>query len=97
MFYWKWKSELMEKVSLYKFTHIPLLKNGTQLKQKKKVTNNQKKKSPKFIKKIKIMFKNKSHLNKKKKQKQKQKQKKKKETQKKAKKKMSNVHWIPAQ
>ena len=85
----------MEKVSLYKFTHIPLLKNGTQLKQKKKVTNNQKKKSPKFIKKIKIMFKNKSHLNKK--NKNKNKNKKKKETQKKAKKKMSNVHWIPAQ
>ena len=43
-------------MSLNKFTHIPLLKNDVQLKQKK-VTNNQQKKeqSPKFIKKIKIM------------------------------------------
>ena len=31
----------VEKVSLYKFTHIPLLKNNSQLKQKK-VINNQK-------------------------------------------------------
>ena len=31
----------VEKVSLYKFTHIPLLKNNNQLKQKK-VINNQK-------------------------------------------------------
>ena len=39
MFGWEWKSGGMEKVSLYKFTHIPLLKNDGQLKQKK-VTNN---------------------------------------------------------
>ena len=39
----------MEKMSLNKFTHIPLLKNNAQLK--KKVTNNHKKEqSPKFIK-----------------------------------------------
>ena len=35
MFGWEWKSGGMEKVSLYKFTHIPLLKNDGQLKQKK--------------------------------------------------------------
>ena len=34
MFGWEWKSEGIEKVSLHKFTHIPLLKNDTQLKQK---------------------------------------------------------------
>ena len=34
MFGWEWKSEEMEKVSLYKFTHISLLKNNGQLKQK---------------------------------------------------------------
>ena len=39
MFGWEWKSGGKEKVSLYKFTHIPLLKNDGQLKQKK-VTNN---------------------------------------------------------
>ena len=33
-FGWKWKSGGMEKISLYKFTHIPLLKNDRQLKQK---------------------------------------------------------------
>ena len=51
MFGWEWKSGGMEKVSLYKFTHIPLLKNDGQLKQKK-VTNNhthiQKKKKKKM-------------------------------------------------
>ena len=40
------KSGGMEKMSLYKFTHIPLLKNDAQLKQK--VTSNQKTKSPKL-------------------------------------------------
>ena len=35
LFGWEWKSGEMEKVSLYKFTHIPLLKNDAQLKPKK--------------------------------------------------------------
>ena len=35
LFGWEWKSRGMEKVSLYKFTHIPLLRNDAQLKQKK--------------------------------------------------------------
>ena len=49
----------MEKVSLYKFTYTPLLKNDGQLKQK--VTNNPKKKqSPNLLKK-------KNHIPKKKK------------------------------
>ena len=34
LFGWEWKSRGMEKVSLYKFTHTPLLKNNVQLKQK---------------------------------------------------------------
>ena len=34
LFGWEWKNEGMKKVSLYKFTYIPLLKNDTQLKQK---------------------------------------------------------------
>ena len=34
LFDWKWKSGKMEKVSLYKFTHTPLLKNNVQSKQK---------------------------------------------------------------
>ena len=46
MFSWEWKSGGIEKVNLYKFTHIPLLKKDTQLKPKK-VTNNQKKKKSK--------------------------------------------------
>ena len=33
MFGWEWKSGGMEKMSLYKFTQIPLLKNNVQLKQ----------------------------------------------------------------
>ena len=37
MFGWEWKSG-MKKVSLYKFTYVPLLKNDAQLKQ-----NNEKK------------------------------------------------------
>ena len=44
----------MEKVSLYKFTHILLLKNDGQLKQK----SDQKKKSPNLLK-------NKNHVPKK--------------------------------
>ena len=34
MFDWEWKSGEMEKVSLHKFIHTPLLKNDVQLKQK---------------------------------------------------------------
>ena len=34
LFRWEWKSGGMEKMSLNKFTHIPLLKNDVQLKQK---------------------------------------------------------------
>ena len=44
LFGWEWKSREMEKMSLNKFTHILLLKNDAQLKQKK-VTNKQKNKS----------------------------------------------------
>ena len=54
LFDWEWKSGGKEKMSLNKFTHIPLLKNDAQLKQKK-VTNNQKKKNrnhPNLFKKI---------------------------------------------
>ena len=43
MFGWEWKSIGMEKMSLYKFTDIDLLKNDAHLK-KKKVTSKQKKK-----------------------------------------------------
>ena len=35
MFGWEWKSGGMENMSLYKFTHTPLLKNDGQLKKKK--------------------------------------------------------------
>ena len=35
LFDWEWKSGGKEKMSLNKFTHIPLLKNDAQLKQKK--------------------------------------------------------------
>ena len=34
MFGWEWKNEEKKKKSLYKFIHIPLLKNDGQLKQK---------------------------------------------------------------
>ena len=34
MFGWEWKSGGIKKVSLYKFTHTPLLKNDGQLIQK---------------------------------------------------------------
>ena len=52
MFGWEWKSEGMEKVSLYKFNHIPLLKNDDQLKQKSDKQPHQKKKAiTQFIKK----------------------------------------------
>ena len=49
MFGWKWKSGGMEKMCLFKFTHIPLLKNDAPLKQKS--DKKKKKQSPKFIKK----------------------------------------------
>ena len=52
LFGWEWKSGGIKKMSLYKFTHTPLLKNDGQLKQKKW----QKKVITKFIKKKKIMF-----------------------------------------
>ena len=35
LFGWEQKNGRMEKVSLYKFTHIPLLKNNAILKPKK--------------------------------------------------------------
>ena len=60
MFGWEWKSGDMKKVSLHKFTHIPLLKNDTQLKQKK-VTRNQKKKRKKKEM-TQIILKNKNHV-----------------------------------
>ena len=46
MFGWEWKSGGMENMSLYKFTHTPLLKNDGQLKKKvtKKVITKLKKK-----------------------------------------------------
>ena len=34
LFGWEWKSKRIEKVNLYKFTYIPLLKNYAQLKKK---------------------------------------------------------------
>ena len=58
MFGWEWKNERMKKVSLYKFTHIPMLKNSGQLIQKKwQIT--QKKNSSNLLK-------NKKHVPKKK-------------------------------
>ena len=47
-----WKSEGMKKMNLYKFTHISLLKNDDQLKQKQNDKQPKKEKSiTKFIKK----------------------------------------------
>ena len=34
LFGWKWKNGEMKKISLNKFTHIPLLNNDTKLKKK---------------------------------------------------------------
>ena len=50
LFGWEWKSGGIKKMSLYKFTHTPLLKNDGQLKQK---NNKQpkKKQSPNLLKK----------------------------------------------
>ena len=39
----------MKKMDLYKFTHILLLKNNAQLKQKSDKQAKKKKQSPKFI------------------------------------------------
>ena len=63
LFGWEWKSGGMEKMSLNKFTQIPLLKNDAKLK---KVINNHTKKSnhPKFFIKIKNMFQKKITSNK---------------------------------
>ena len=59
MFGWEWKSREVEKMSLYKFTHTPLLKNDVQLKQKKKWQTTKKKgQSPNLLK-------NKNHVPKK--------------------------------
>ena len=44
MFGWEWKSGGMEKVSLYKFTHVPFLKNDAKLKQKSEKQPQKKKK-----------------------------------------------------
>ena len=51
LFGWEWKSGGKEKASLYKFTYIPLLKNDSQLKQKKKSDKQLKKKITQIIKK----------------------------------------------
>ena len=45
MFGWEWKSGEIEKMSLYKFTYMSLLKNDAQLKQKKWQTSKKKKKN----------------------------------------------------
>ena len=42
---WEWKNRRMEKLNLYKFIHIPLLKNDSQLKQK---SDKQLKKNPNY-------------------------------------------------
>ena len=41
----EWKNRRMEKLNLYKFIHIPLLKNDSQLKQK---SDKQLKKNPNY-------------------------------------------------
>ena len=60
MFGLEWKSRGMKKMSLYKFTHVPLFKNDAQLKQK--VTNKPKKKNK--INHLNLL-KNKNHVKKK--------------------------------
>ena len=62
MFGWEWKSAGMEKVSLYKFTYIPLLKNDAQLKQKNDKQPKKKKKKYNHAN----LLKNKNHVLKKK-------------------------------
>ena len=62
LFIWLGVKKVEKKKSLNKFTHISLLKNDVQLKQKQKIIKNYKKEqSSNFNKKIKIMSK-KSHL-----------------------------------
>ena len=58
MFGWEWKNGGMEKVSLYKFMHILLLKNEAQLKQK---SDKQPKKKINHLN----LLKNKNHVHKK--------------------------------
>ena len=58
MFGWEWKNRWMEKISLYKFTHTPLLKNDGQLIQKSDKQPKKKKQSPNLLK-------NKNHVPKK--------------------------------
>ena len=63
-FSWEWKSGGVKKMSLNKFTHLPLLKNDAKLNFFfLNVTNNHTKKSnhPKIFIKIKNMFQKKSH------------------------------------
>ena len=64
MFGWEWKSGRIEKVSLYKFMHIPLLKNDAQLKQKKGINNHTHTQNNhlNLLKKIKIMPRKKIHI-----------------------------------
>ena len=52
MFGWEWKSGGMKKVSLYKFIHVPLLKNDAQLNKKsdKKPKNKIKYNQPNLLK-----------------------------------------------
>ena len=52
----------MKKVSLYKFTHVPLLKNDVQLKPKSDRQPKKKNQSPKFIKKKIMSKKKKNHI-----------------------------------
>ena len=57
MFGWEWKSGGMKNVSLYKFTHTPLIKNDGQLKPKSDKQPKKKKQSPNLLK-------NKNHVKK---------------------------------
>ena len=45
----EWKSGEIEKMCLYKFTHIPLLKNNALLKQKKKKSDKNKSNHPNLL------------------------------------------------
>ena len=51
----------MKKMSLNKFTHIPLLKNDAKLKKKWQITTQKRAITQNFSIKIKIMFQKKSH------------------------------------
>ena len=63
----------MEKMSLYKFTHILLLKNDAQLKLKKVINNQKKINHLNLLKNKNYVHKKKSHLNKQTKKKEKKK------------------------